>query len=162
MTYIVLVVVAAVLLAPGIFMAVLPFPGLLYMFALALIFGIADGFVHLSGTELIILAVISAVTLLVDFISGLIGAKWGGAHWTSIIYGLVGLLVGSVFIPIPIFGSVAGMFLGILASEWFRTKDARKAQKAATGSFLGWVFGTGFKVVAAIVFLGLFMWFVLN
>ena len=162
MTNTVLVIVAIVLLLPGIAMAVLPIPGLLYMFVIALIYGLMDHFLHLSGPEVGILATIAGITLLVDFFSGIIGAKWGGAHWSSIVWGLVGLIIGSAVIPIPIVGSVAGMFLGVLTSEFYRTRDARQAQKAATGSFFGWLFGTGFKVVAALVFLGLFIWFVLN
>ena len=161
MTYIAWLIIAAVLLLPGIAISVLPVPGILYMLAIAAMFGILDHFVHLSGLDLGILSVLALVTLAADFWSGIAGAKWGGAHWTSILWGMVGLFVGSVVIPIPFFGSVIGMILGVLGSELYRTKNIQAAQKAAAGSFFGWLAGTGFKVVAAVIFLVLFIVLVL-
>lgn len=157
MTYYIVFTVATLLLIPGIFMSVMPFPGIIYMFVVALIAALIDGFVHLSGFDIGVLAVLSVIVLLVDVFSGLIGAKAGGAHWSSAAWSIVGFIIGSVVIPVPILGSLAGMFLGVLVSEWYRTKDMRHANKAAVGSFWGWVAGTGFKLVASVVFLVLFV-----
>ena len=161
MSNFVLVIIAAVLLLPGVAMAVLPVPSILYMFIVVIVFGVVDHFVHLSAWDIVWLAIFSAVVMLVEFLSGVIGAKWAGAHWSSILWGVAGLLIGSLVIPVPIFGSLAGMFIGVLLSEWYRTNDIRKANKAATGSFLGWLAGTGFKILASIVFLVLFIILVL-
>ncbi len=157
MPYILSLIIAALLLIPGIAMAVLPVPGALYMFIVALVFAYIDGFMHLSATDISILAALTFLTMLVDFFAGMIGAKWGGAAWMSIVWGFFGFIVGSAIIPIPIFGSLAGMFIGVLASEWFRTRDVRQAHKAAAGSFLGWLAGTGFKVASAVAFIVLFV-----
>lgn len=157
MTYIAWLIIAAILLLPGIAISILPVPGILYMLAVACIFGFFDHFAHLSGFDIGVLAVLAAVTLLVDFLAGIVGAKWGGAHWSSVIWGIVGLLAGSVVIPIPFLGSILGMILGVLGSELYRTNDMRAAQKAAAGSFMGWLAGTGFKVCAAVVFVILFV-----
>ncbi len=146
MPHILAVILFSILLVPGILLALVPgIPGILYMLLVAVVFGFIDHFAHLSGLDITILSILAAVTLFVDFISGILGAKWGGAHWSSIIWGTVGLVLGSFFIPIPFLGSVIGMFLGVLGSEYHRTKDVRMANKAATGSFLGWLAGTGFK-----------------
>ncbi len=158
MPYILELIVFSVLLIPGIALAIVPgIPNILYMLAVAVGFGFADHFAHLSGFDIGILSALAALTLLVDFLAGIVGAKWGGAHWSSIAWGVVGLVLGSAFIPVPFVGSIIGMFLGVLASELYRTNDLRQARKAATGSFLGWLAGTGFKVAASVVFLGLFV-----
>ena len=162
MPYILLVILFSIALIPGILLALVPgIPGILYMLLVVAIFGFIDHFVHLSGHDMIVLSVITGVTLLIDFIAGIVGAKWGGAHWSSIIWGVVGLVLGGIFIPIPFVGSIIGMFLGVLASEWHRTKDVRLANKAAVGSFLGWVAGTAFKVLASVAFLVVFVVLVL-
>ncbi len=159
MSYTLEVILFAVILLPGILMSILPVPGMLYMFAVAVIFGFVDHFVHLSGFDVGMLAIVAGAALLIDFVAGIAGAKWGGAHWTSIGWGIVGLVVGSFLIPIPLVGGIIGMFLGVLASEWYRTKDMRLANKAATGSFIGWIAGAGFKLLASIIFLVLFLVF---
>lgn len=141
-------------------MAIVPgLPGLLYMLIVALIFGLIDHFTHMTLGNFGILALITAVAMLLDLFSGIIGAKWGGAHWTSIIYGLAGLIIGSLVIPIPIVGSLAGMFLGVLFSEWYWTANIKKANKAAVGSFAGSIVGMIGNGVAAIAFLTLFLIF---
>ena len=156
MSHIILVILASLLMIPGIITSIF-MPGTLYMFVIALVFGYIDQFAHLTPGEVGILAAITGIALIVDFLAGIIGAKSGGAHWTSIVWGLVGFIIGSAIIPIPVVGSLVGMFLGVLGSEWYRTKDGRQAKKAATGTFLGWVAGTGFKIGAALVFLALFI-----
>jgi uncharacterized protein YqgC (DUF456 family) len=155
--YYAVLTVATLLLIPGIFMSVMPFPGILYMFAIALVAAFFDGFVHLSGFDIGVLAALSVLVMLVDVFSGVVGAKAGGAHWSSVIWSIVGFVVGSIVIPVPILGSLAGMFLGVLVSEWYRTRDMRHANRAALGSFWGWVAGTGFKLAASVVFLVLFV-----
>ena len=162
MTHTILLILATVLLVPGIIMAIIPaVPGMIYMLLIALAYGAYDHFTLFTWGNLGILAIISAVAMLVDTVSGLLGAKWGGAHWSSVISGVVGLILGSLLIPIPIFGSLIGMFFGILATEWYRTHNMHHAKRAATGSLLGSIAGTGFKIVAAIVFVILFVIFAL-
>lgn len=153
-------ILAILLLVPGLIMAIVPgLPGLLYMLVIALVFGLIDQFTHMTLGNFGILALITAVAMLLDLFSGIIGAKWGGAHWTSIIYGLAGLIIGSVVIPVPIVGSLAGMFLGVLFSEWYRTANIKKAHKAAVGSFAGSLVGMVGNGVAAVAFLTLFIVF---
>lgn len=158
MTYWLILVVSVLVLIPGIFMALAPgIPGILYMLVIAFLAAFLDGFIHISAWDIGVLAILAVAVLLVDFFSGIVGAKVGGAHWSSIIWGFVGLVAGSLIIPIPVLGSLAGMFLGVLVSELYRTKDVRRANKAAVGSFWGWLAGTGFKIGASVVFLFLFV-----
>lgn len=114
-------------------------------------------FSNISALDIWILAAFILVTLLADFILGLWGARWGGAAWKSIAWGLVGLVAGTFIIAVPVVGSLAGMFLGVLISEMYRTRDLDKANKAAVGSFLGWLLGMGFKLIAIFVFIILFI-----
>ena len=73
------------------------------------------------------------------------GSKYGG--WGAII----GLFVGLIYPPIGmIMGSILGAFLAELI---FAQKDAATSVKSAFGAFLGFMFGTGIKLISAAVML---------
>jgi len=163
MSYTILVIITAALLIPGIVMSLIPgLPGLLYMLTIALIFGVIDDFIHLTLTNLAVLALLMIVAMIIDLSSGLLGARWGGASIKSLWYGFLGLVVGTIAIPIPVVGSLAGLFLGILIAEWYRTRDMKKAQKAALGGFAGSLVGMAINVTAALAFIISFVVFALN
>lgn len=160
MPYFLLVSLFTILMLPGIMMAVMPgLPGLLYMLFVAFVFGIFDHFVHITDVNLAFLALVVMIGMLIDIFSGLAGAKIGGAHWSSLVAGALGLLVGTFVIPIPILGSFVGFFFAILCAEWYRTHDMVRAHRAATGGLLGALAGTVGNVVAASVFIALFIIF---
>lgn len=141
-------------------MAIAPgLPGLLYMLVVAIIFVLFDHFTHLTVANLGILIIVTATGMFLDLFSGIVGAKWGGAHWSSLGYGLLGLIIGSLTIPVPIVGSLVGLFLGILGAEWYRTSSITKAHKAALGSFAGSIAGMIGNGIAAVAFLVLFIVF---
>ena len=136
------------------------FPSLPTMFIIALAFGFIDHFQHLNATDLIILGAIALLAEIIDFASGLWGAKIGGAGRNSIIFGLLGLIVGIIFFP-PL-GSIIGLFLGIAISELVNFGSFRKAIKAAGGGLLGSLVGMLIKLLLAILFFILFLVFVIK
>lgn len=163
MNHLTITIISTVLLIPGMVMSLIPgLPGLLYMLTIALIYGILDHFTHLTLGNLGILATLMVISMIIELSSGLIGARWGGASRKSLLYGFVGMIVGTVAIPVPIVGSLAGLFIGILVAEWYRTADMKKAQKAATGGFIGSIVGMAVNVTAALAFIISFVIFALN
>ena len=163
MDYSLVLTITILLLIPGIVVSFLPaLPGLVYMFVVAVLFAWYDHFMHITGHAIFILGMIALCAMVVDTLAGIIGAKFGGAHWSSLISGFVGLIFGSFFVPVPFIGSLIGMFIGIMVSEWYRTQDPQKAIRAALGSFAGTVAGTVVKVVCALVFFGLFIFYALH
>lgn len=76
------------------------------------------------------------------------GSKYGG--WGAII----GLFAG-LFAP-PV-GMIAGSLIGAFAAELlFARKDTATSLKSALGAFLGFLFGTGIKLISA----GLMMYYI--
>lgn len=137
----------------GVFLPILP--SIPYMFFVALIFTLIDKFQHLSGLNLIILGMIAVLSLLVDYFSGILGAKWGGASRWAIIGGLLGLIIGLILLP-P-FGGILGLFAGILISEIVMFRKYKKALKAATGGLLGTLAGIVINLILGVLFLVLFV-----
>ena len=94
-------VIASVVMAPGILMAFIPMlPALSYMFIIALIFGIYEKFTALSGGETIVLLCVVIVSIVLDHVSGVLGAKYAGAHTKSLLWGLLGAIIGTFFSPL--------------------------------------------------------------
>ena len=69
------------------------------------------------------------------------GTKYGG--WGAII----GLFVGLVWPPV---GMIAGSLLGAFIAELaFAGKDLKTSVQSSIGAFLGFIFGTGAKLICA-------------
>lgn len=160
MQYAVILTITTILLIPGIIMSFIPaVPGIIYMLIIALVFGIFDHFVHLTYLDIGILTALVILVTVFDAISGFVGAKYGGAHWSSIFSGLAGLIFGMIFIPVPVIGGIIGMAIGVLLSEFYRTRNIDKANRAAVASVVGTFVGGGVKVLASVLFLILFVGF---
>ncbi|MCC2632013.1 MAG: hypothetical protein K0S20_712 [Patescibacteria group bacterium] len=155
-----LVLLFAVCMLPGLFGVLVPvLPGIPLMLLVAIVFGFVDGFEHLSGTEISILAVLAAVSVAVDYFSGSLGARYGGASARSAGIGILGFLIGSLLLP-P-FGGAIGMVLAIVGSELTLHKDGKRALRAAGGSLLGTVLGIMTNLLLAAAFLFMFIRFAL-
>jgi hypothetical protein len=156
----IIVVVAAILLLPGIVGVFLPIlPSLPYMGAIVLIYLIFDRFQHLTAVESISLLLIVIISLAVDYFSGILGAKYGGASKRSTYIGFLGMIIGLIFLP-P-FGGFAGLFIGILVGEFLDYKKHMQALKAATSGLIGSLAGIVINVILAFLFIGLFIIFAL-
>ena len=64
---------------------------------------------------------------------------------------MIGLVAGIILTPV---GMILGSFLGaFLAEIYWGKKTGEEALKAAVGSFLGFITGTGIKTIAACLIL---------
>ncbi len=99
---------------------------------------------------LIWLAIVAVVSILDYFVPAYFtkvtgGSKYGG--WGA----MIGLFVGLIYPPI---GMIVGSLLGAFAGELlFAGKDTATSLKSALGAFLGFLFGTGLKLICAGVML---------
>lgn len=153
--------IATLLLLPGLLGVFLPLlPGLPYMLVIAILYGVVSQFTTLAGSELAILAAIVTASLIVDYLSGVLGAKWGGASSQTMIFGVIGLLIGTFLLP-P-FGGMIGLFAGVLLGELRRRRSNQEALRAATGSLIGTLAGMAINIVLALLFVGLFIFFSLR
>jgi uncharacterized protein YqgC (DUF456 family) len=158
MTNILLTIVFAVLMLPGLTGILIPvLPGIPFMFIVALIFGLIDKFVHLTTIEIIILLGLTLISLVIDYASGILGARIGGASAKSTLGGLIGMIIGLIIFP-P-FGGIIGLFLGIAITEIAIHNNNKKALKAATGGVIGSLAGIILNLILALIFLTIFIIF---
>lgn len=140
----------------GSFLPVLPGPSLSWIGLVLLYFTNAiPANYWILGISFLITA---AITVL-DYVIPAKGTqKFGGSSYG--IWGTnIGLIVG-IFAPIP-FGFIIGPFVGAFVGELiYDNKDHRRAFKAATGSFMGFLAGSFMKFVVCMMYLGMFFWIV--
>lgn len=153
-----LVVISSILMLPGIIGAVIPvLPSVPYMFFVSLAYCLFDKFHHLSVAEMCCLAIITAISVIVDYSSGVIGAKNGGASRTSIYIGFITSIIGLIMFP-PL-GGVIGLFIGVYATEMSSNKSKMTAFRSASGSLAGTLAGMLINIMLSITFIVLFLYF---
>ncbi len=158
MTHIILLLIFTLLIIPGMLGVVLPIvPGIPYMFVMAVVFGLLDQFKHLTGHEMGILFVLTLVSVFIDHLSGVLGAKLGGASRKSLWYGFLGAIVGTIILP-P-FGGIAGLFVAVMIAEFMQHQNQQRALKAARGSVIGALAGIGINAIIGLIFIALFIVF---
>ena len=100
---------------------------------------------------LVLLAVTIAVTVLDYVVPAWFTKITGGTKYAS-RGATIGLIAGLIF-PLPI-GMIAASLLGAFVGElFFANKDAASSVKSALGAFLGFLAGTGAKLISSAVML---------
>jgi hypothetical protein len=152
---------ASIFLALGIPLAFVPMmPALWYMMAISLAFGLYDGFVSITALNFGFLLAVLATSVIIDALSGVLGAKYGGAHTKSIFWGIGGAIVGTFVLPV--FGSLIGLFVAVFCAELYYLRTRSHALKAASSALVGAVVGVVVNVFLAALFFALFVVFALS
>lgn len=104
---------------------------------------------EMSLKTLIVWAVVVAIVSVVDYVVPMYFTKVTGGSKYAERGALVGLIAGIILTPV---GMILGSFLGAFLFELYYTrKGASQALKAAIGSFLGFITGTGLKTIVACI-----------
>lgn len=143
----VLYFIGFVLLAAGLvgsFLPVLPGPPLGWAGLFTLSF---TSTLNLSASMLIWTAVFAALITALDYLIPIWGTKKFGGTKAGIRGSTIGLIIGLFFGPL---GIILGPALGAFVGEMMVKNDANKAMKSAVGSFIGFLLGTGIKVIYGI------------
>jgi uncharacterized protein YqgC (DUF456 family) len=118
------------------------FPDILIVWGAGLVYGLAVGWGTWGGWLFAIMTVAALAALAAEIVLSAAGARAGGASGWAIAAGLLAALAGLlVFGPL---GALVGFGAGILAIEWLRVRDGRRAVRATGGALLGW--GVSFLV----------------
>jgi uncharacterized protein YqgC (DUF456 family) len=157
--------VAYALMTLGLIGAVVPvLPGAILIFAGALLWGIADQFVHIGAPTLITLGVITALTMVSDFLLSTMNARKVGATWKTIAGAVIGGMLGGLIssVPVPLFGTVIGAGIGAaigvtLVELWLR-KDLRTALRTAQRYCLGSLTSVAINLALCLLMLLIFAW----
>lgn len=98
---------------------------------------------------LVIWGVVMVAVSVIDYVVPMYFTKLTGGSRHAERGALVGLLAGIILTPV---GMILGSFLGAFLMElYYNDKGASQALKAAVGSFLGFITGTGLKTIVSVI-----------
>lgn len=106
---------------------------------------------------IIITLLVTVIISILDYVIPAKGTKkFGGSSYG--VWGTnIGLIIG-IFLPIPL-GFVLGAFIGAFIGELlYNSQDKKRALKAATGSFLGFLASSFLKFIVCMIYLGFFLY----
>lgn len=147
-------VLAIALIIIGIVGTVLPvLPGVPIVFGGMLLAAWADHFAHIGTFTLVVLGVLTALALILDFVAGMLGAKRVGASRYAVVGAMLGTLFG-IFLGLP--GLLLGPFVGALLGELLAGGTLHKATGVGVGTWLGFVVGAIAKLGICFAMLGIF------
>jgi len=139
------IIIGSIFVLLGIAGCVLPIlPGPVLSFLGLLLLALLKNFSPpLTPTLIMIMAILTVVVTIGDYLIPLWGAKRYGATKWGIWGSVIGMAIGIFFSP---FGMLLGAFIGAVTVEWLVQKERGKALKAGWGVFIGSLAGTALKL----------------
>jgi uncharacterized protein len=151
-TTILLWVLAVVLIALGLIGLVAPaLPGAPILFGGFLVAAWAEDFAYIGTWTLVLLGVLAALTVVVDFVAGALGAKRFGASSRAVVGAAIGATIGLFF---GIVGVLIGPFIGAMLGELSARRNVEAASRAGFGATIGLLFGTAAKLALGFAMIG--------
>lgn len=124
------------------------------MFAGMLLVAWMDQFHSIGIWTIVILGVLAALSLIIDFVASFMTTKKVGASrlalWGVAIGGLLGIFAG-------VFGLLLGASIGAMVGELIARKDASKAGVVGVAAGIGFVIGLFAKLLIAVIMLIIFL-----
>ena len=119
------------------------------------IYAFATGFEKISVTLIIIFFVLMILTLVLDFLAPLLGAKKYRASKLGVVGAFLGTILGIFVLGFwgIIFGPLTGAFLG----ELIVSRRPKHAFGTAIGAFVGLLAGSLIKLILILIMAGFFI-----
>lgn len=103
----------------------------------------------MSGRTLLIWGIVVAIVSVIDYFVPMYFTKVTGGSKYAERGALAGLIIGIFLTPL---GMIMGSFVGAFLSElYYNRQGSAQALKAAFGSFLGFITGTGLKTIVSVI-----------
>lgn len=148
-------ILAAIMTVTGLAGLLLPvLPGAPLLF-LGLLFGAwAEGFAYVGVWTLLALAVMAALTYVVEFAASVLGVKKFGGSRRAMAGAALGGIIG-LFLGLP--GILLGPFVGAIIGELSLQRSLDQASLAGFGTVVGLAIGVAGKLAIGIAMIGFFV-----
>ncbi len=149
MELLVLIIIFIIILL-GVAGTVVPLvPGIPLIFIAIAAYGWYEGFNTISVNYIVFLAGLTILSMLIDYLSTVMGAKLFGSSRKGIWGAFIGTFIGLFIFP-PL-GILLGPWLGAVIGEYIELNDWNKAFKVGIGTVVGLFSGIIFKLILAVV-----------
>lgn len=147
-------IAAGIMVVAGLAGVVMPaLPGHMLILAGLVLAGWADGFRHISGWTLGVIALVALASYAIDFVAAAATTKKLGASGRAMAGAALGTF-GGFFFGLP--GLIAGPFVGAMIGELTATSNLRQASRAGVAATIGFAIGTAVKVAFAFLMIAIF------
>lgn len=150
-------IIAIILITTGLIGIVIPgLPAAPLILLGSIVYGFGFGFERIGLTIYIILTILASISLIIDYLGSVFGAKKFGASIFGIIGAILGLIVG--FLIGNIWGLIIGPFVGAFLGELIRKKPPKESLKAGLGATLGFMGGFFLRFPICLAMIVLIIW----
>lgn len=147
-------VLALLVMGVGVVGCVVPgLPGAPLVLGTAILHKLIFGESGAAWWILVLMALVTALSLVADYLATVYGAKRLGATWRGALGAVLGGVAGLFFLP---FGILVGPFVGAFLLELAGRRHWKEASKAGLGATLGLLLGAAAKVAASIAMILIF------
>ena len=155
----ILFILTIIVMIGALFVSIIPYiSGALLMWALALVFGLLTSFSLLPLPVMGVLTALMIAGATTEYWMPLLGARVPGMSCLGAVGSLVGGIVGTFMIPIPILGTIIGMIAGAMLIEFTRLRDLSRAVRAGRVALQVYLWGIvvefGVSLVMMLIFIG--------
>jgi len=151
-------ILTLIVLGITLLISIIPFvPGPVLMWLICIIYGVVSSFREftlLSAAGVTLLMLVAASS---EFWLPLLGMKTRGLSCSSVIGTLGGGLLGTIFIPIPILGTLIGAIGGAIGLEILRVGDLKVALRAGGFALESFIYGMILEVIINLSIIGVFI-----
>lgn len=113
-------------------------PGMLLVWFTVVVYAWQTEFEAIGYPSLVVITIIALVAGLSNIWLPLLGAQKTGAAKRALFLGVIGAIVGTFVIPLPLLGTVIGYAIGVFLGEYMKIRDWRLALRASFGGVAGW------------------------
>lgn len=107
----------------------------------------------ISYVGLAALVLLTILSMVLDFLGSLFGAKKLGATWRGMLGAILGAIVG-LFFSLP--GLILGPIIGAFLFELMSGREWKDSARAGAGAFLGMILGAVGRVVCCVLMIVVF------
>jgi uncharacterized protein YqgC (DUF456 family) len=157
-----LIVLVAAAMAVGVVGTVVPVvPGLILVWAAALVYGLVAGFGIVGASAFALISALALAGIVIGVSLPKRAAASGGAAPSSMRVGALLAVVG--FFVVPVIGLVLGGVLGVFLGEFVRTRDTGAAWHATVAAMKGFGIAAVVQVVVGLAMVAVWvLWVVLG
>jgi uncharacterized protein YqgC (DUF456 family) len=147
-----------VMMLVALVISIVPFvPGPVLLWLMGTVYGIANGFDRITVIAVLLMTLFMLIGSTQDLWLRAFGMRTQGASCWSVLGSLIGGIIGTGLIPIPIVGTAIGIMVGALLVEFMRLgelADAFKAGRVAVTTFMvGFIVELSMSIAIFITFI---------
>lgn len=154
--FVIMIIGVMILMAIGVVGIFAPvIPGLPLIWLGIIIYAIFTGFDDVTWVIIGITGFLTVIGVVIDFVSGIFGAKVYGASW----YGVCGAIIGGVIglLLFNVLGLIIGTMCGVFVVEYLRHQKMQRAIHASVGTLVGFVGNIVIQFFLATLMIGIFI-----